>query len=101
MTTKTANRRPKKLHLDRRVSQIMATEQPISDDQPIHNDDLLTTSQLALWLGVTVVWLESCRRNGWGPPYLQVTPHLIRYRRDEVRAWLKQREKLSLEGRTI
>src|ERR1700741_1859691 len=47
---------PKKYHLDRRVKQIMATEQPISDEWPIHADDLLNTGQMSLWFGVTTVW---------------------------------------------
>jgi predicted DNA-binding transcriptional regulator AlpA len=54
-------------------------------------DDLLTTWELAEWLGMSPLWLENGRRLGFGPAYIRTGLRRIRYRRSDVLAWLKKR----------
>jgi predicted DNA-binding transcriptional regulator AlpA len=54
-------------------------------------NDLLTTEQVAAWLGVSMQWLEIGRHHGYGPPYVRISPRMIRYRRGDVLTWLAGR----------
>lgn len=55
-------------------------------------DKLLTTEQVAAWLGIKKGTLEKARstRIGDYPPYIKVN-RLIRYRRSDVEAWLARK----------
>ncbi len=75
---------PQTHHLDRRAETLAA----VGAGNP---DDLLDTHALAEWLGVSAQWCETARRHGIGPRFLKITPRRIRYRRDDVLAWLKAR----------
>ena len=72
-------------HLDKRAGAIAAAA--AGEDE----DDLLTTTQTAVWLGVSEPWLEIGRHKGYGPPFVMIAPRLIRYRRSNVLAWLRER----------
>ena len=74
---------PKSHHIDKRADKIAAAA---GDD-----DELLSTNQMAHWLGVSTQWLEIGRHRGYGPPFERLGPKLIRYRRGEARKWLDQR----------
>jgi hypothetical protein len=76
---------PKSLHLDKRVDQIIAQ----NSGRP---DELLSDQSLARWLGVSNQWPHQARIGGYGPPYLVIGPRRIRYRRDQVNAWLSSRQ---------
>ena len=56
---------------------------------------LLTARQVANWLNLSVAWLDQCRsKNGdksLVPPHLRFGKR-VRYRRQDVRDWLKTRE---------
>jgi predicted DNA-binding transcriptional regulator AlpA len=54
-------------------------------------DDLLTTVQVAGWLGVSTVFLIMGRSKGYGPQFVRVSPTVVRYRRRDVIAWLESR----------
>lgn len=75
---------PRKHHLDRRADQLVAqgAEGP--------QEELLSTVQLAGWLGCSVQWCEIGRSKGYGPPFLRLGRR-IRYRRRSVLQWLKSR----------
>jgi hypothetical protein len=77
---------PRNFHIDRRAADIAAAD---TDGDP---DDLLTTSEMAEWFGVSAVWFEIGRSRGYGPPFVRVAPKRIRYLRSSVRDWLRQRE---------
>nr|BDD48223.1 hypothetical protein 6 [bacterium] len=77
-------RLPKRHHLDRRADAIVAA----GDGPP---DELLSTKQVAAWLGVSVQWLEIGRHKGYGPNYIKLSPRRIRYRRLDVSVWLESR----------
>jgi predicted DNA-binding transcriptional regulator AlpA len=80
---------PPKTHLiDKRTQQILDAAEGGDDE------DLLTVAALAAWLGVSTEWLEIGRSKGYGPPFIRVGPNSIRYRRDDVRAWLAERRHL-------
>ena len=71
-------------HIDRRAAAIV--EQDTADP-----DALLSTSDTAEWLGVSVQWLEIGRHKGYGPRFLKLSPKVVRYRRADVLAWLTER----------
>lgn len=76
---------PKKHHLDRRAHKLLA------EGADGHPDDLLTTSQTAIWLGTSTQWLEIGRSRGFGPKFIRVSPRKVRYRRRDVLFWLEER----------
>ncbi len=76
--------KPKIHHIDKRAFSLAQT---FAGD----NDELLTTDQLAAWLGVSPDFLEIGRHKGYGPDYLRLGPRCIRYTRGKVREWLQQR----------
>jgi predicted DNA-binding transcriptional regulator AlpA len=75
---------PRKHHLDRRAS----TLAEVSAGAP---DDLLSTKEVAEWLGVSVQFLEIGRSRGYGPKFVRLGPGRIRYRRVDVLTWLEER----------
>jgi predicted DNA-binding transcriptional regulator AlpA len=76
----------KRHHLDKRAAAI-AAQAP--------GGELLSTQELAHWLGISEQWLELARYKGYGPPYLRLSPRMIRYRRDDVLEWLASRTNMS------
>ena len=54
-------------------------------------DDLITSKDLARWLRVSLSWVEKSRAENYGPPFIRMTTHSIRYSRKAVLAWLAQR----------
>jgi predicted DNA-binding transcriptional regulator AlpA len=79
---------PVRHHLDRRAADLAAA----GAGNP---DDLLSTSDLAEWLGVSVQWVEIGRSKGWSPPFIKLSPRRIRYRRESVLEWLRARSFVS------
>jgi len=77
---------PRTFHIDRRADAILAATSGNGDD-----DDLLTTVEVAQWLGVSPQWLETRRTHGGGPPFERLSSRVVRYRRGTVRSWLDQR----------
>jgi predicted DNA-binding transcriptional regulator AlpA len=76
---------PQRHHLDRRAADI-AAEAAEGDC-----DDLMTTSELAEMLGISVQWLEIGRSKSYGPPFVRLSPRRVRYNRSDVIAWLAER----------
>jgi predicted DNA-binding transcriptional regulator AlpA len=56
-------------------------------------DRLLTEKELSAWIGRSVPSLQRDRSNGDGPPFIQIGPRRIAYRRSDVDAWLTARTK--------
>jgi predicted DNA-binding transcriptional regulator AlpA len=75
---------PNKHHLDRRAAAIIAVD--VGAD-----DELLSTRQLADWLGVSAQWLEIGRCKKYGPKFKRIGPRVIRYQRGDVLTWLRER----------
>jgi predicted DNA-binding transcriptional regulator AlpA len=75
---------PMPKHLKNRTLQVLAADAAADDDE------LLPTKTTAEWLGVSLPWLEIGRSKGYGPPYVRLGPNLIRYRRGDVRAYLRR-----------
>jgi hypothetical protein len=90
----TKRKPPPKHHLDQRADLII--EQGVIDGA---DDLLLTTPQCALWLGVSVQFLEIGRSQGYGPPFVTLAPRVIRYRKDEVNKWLRERSAANVQAR--
>jgi hypothetical protein len=82
---KPAPAKPERHHIDKRAAAIAAAAAGVDDDQ------LLSTPQTALWLGVSTQFLEIGRHRGYGPPFERLSARVIRYRRGKVRAWLDER----------
>ena len=66
-------------------------EEPGGRPIPEHPGALLYTVEAAFLLGLSPRTLEALRLRGGGPPYIQVTPKAIRYRRSVLNAWLDAR----------
>ncbi len=75
---------PQKHHLDRRADSLIAAGEG-------HPDDLLSTTDLAEWLGVSNQFLEIGRCRNYGPVWVLLSPRCVRYRRSDVIAWLDAR----------
>lgn len=74
------------MHIDKRAKELLAAEESGRSD-----DDLLTTREVALWLGVSVQFLEIARHRGTGPAFRLLSPRLVMYQRGDVKRWLKER----------
>jgi predicted DNA-binding transcriptional regulator AlpA len=76
---------PRRFHFDKRIDSIVSA--------PGDDDDLLTTSQMAVWFGVSVQWLDIGRSGAgaYGPPFVRLGPNTVRYHRGKVREWLLAR----------
>ena len=53
---------------------------------------LLTAKEVSVWLGFTTQALDAWRRQGTGPKYIRVSKRAIRYRPDDVRTWIAEKE---------
>ena len=73
---------PAKHHLDKRADGLTAVD--VGAD-----DELLSTMDVARWLGVSTQWLEIGRCKGYGPEFTRVGPRVIRYTCGNVRRCLK------------
>jgi hypothetical protein len=57
-------------------------------------DELLDSRTLARLIHVSVQWLEIGRSTGkYGPKYVRLNKRVVRYRRKDVVAWLRERGK--------
>jgi predicted DNA-binding transcriptional regulator AlpA len=55
-------------------------------------DDLLDQRQAAARLGLpSARTLEAWRSRGYGPPFLRLSPRLVRYRASDLEQWLAAR----------
>ena len=55
-------------------------------------DDLLDQRQAAARLGLpSARTLEAWRLRGYGPPFLRLSPRLVRYRASDIDRWLAAR----------
>jgi predicted DNA-binding transcriptional regulator AlpA len=55
-------------------------------------DDLLDQHQAAARLGLpSSRTLEAWRHRGYGPPFLRLSPRLVRYRTSDIELWLAAR----------
>lgn len=76
---------PKFLLLDRRAQQIASAA--VGADPNM----LLDSKEEAVWLGVSVPWLEIGRCKGYGPPFIRLGQKLIKYRVGDTLKWLDER----------
>jgi predicted DNA-binding transcriptional regulator AlpA len=58
-------------------------------------EHLLTPSEVAQYLGMSVAQLAQLRYTGKGPTYLALSPRKIRYTEAALRAWLASRAQTS------
>jgi hypothetical protein len=82
---------PLKHHLDKRGGEIAE----VGAGDP---DDLLDTRSVAMWFGCSEQWLEIGRSKNYGPPYIKMSPKRVRYRRGDLRGWLRERTRLYAAG---
>jgi predicted DNA-binding transcriptional regulator AlpA len=75
-------------HIDKRASSLLTA----ASGAP--HPDTMTTPQAADFLGVSVKFMEISRSKGLGPPFVRVTPRIVRYLKSELIAWLQERRDL-------
>lgn len=78
-------------HLDRRAASILKQPSAAGILPSDADDVLMSTKQLAEYLGVSTQFLEIARGKNRGPRFVRVADRVIRYRMDDVRRWLAQR----------
>jgi predicted DNA-binding transcriptional regulator AlpA len=90
---KLAQKLARKHHIDKRAAKLVTenTAKLVNENTDSADDDLLTTTQVAVWLCVSIPWLEIGRGKGYGPPFVRLTKRCVRYKRGEVRTWLEER----------
>ena len=52
------------------------------------NNNLMTTREVAVYIGVAVSTLLAYRAAGTGPRYIKIGLRLVRYYKSDVDAWL-------------
>src|SRR5207237_1527935 len=72
-------------YLDKRADSIAVQIATLPDDT------LLSTADLACWLGVPIQFLAIGRSRGYGPAFIRLSPTALRYRAPDVRRWLTER----------
>lgn len=56
-------------------------------------EQLMTTKEVATYLGVAVSTLLLYRATGEGPAYIKILRRLVRYRKSDVDNWLENQKK--------
>ena len=51
---------------------------------------MLSSAEAAEYIGIGPVTLYNMRKRGEGPPFLQLTRSLVRYRKEDINAWIDQ-----------
>src|SRR5947209_7167432 len=77
---------PRKHHLDRNAAALAETIAAGGDP-----DDCFTDTRLAGMLDVTIQWCQIGRLKGYGPKFIRLSPRIVRTRRDDLVAWLRER----------
>jgi hypothetical protein len=75
-------------HLDRRADRLA------DEGEKGAADELLSSCQVAHWLGVTEQWVVAGRLKNYGPPFTQPFPEVTRYKRRDVVKWLRARARV-------
>jgi len=55
---------------------------------PNTEEGLWTTKEAAAWLKTSPRKLETSRIKGDGPPFIRISSRMVRYRPQDVRAWV-------------
>jgi predicted DNA-binding transcriptional regulator AlpA len=77
---------PQRHHIDRRAGDLIGAADAADANE------LLATSEVAEWLGVSTQFLEIGRHRGYGPPFVRLSPRRVRYLRSSVLDWLRDRQ---------
>jgi hypothetical protein len=85
---------PRSHHLDRHGIELAAG---IAEGDP---DELLPTKIVAGLLHLSYQWLQIGRHAGYGPPYVRLTPRVVRYRRRDLVEWLRSRASIATAPRS-
>ena len=78
--------KPKRHHIDRRAAKLVEAAETSGDP-----DELISTKELADWLGCSPQWCEIARHRGYGPKFKKLSPRRVRYMRRDVLRWLAGR----------
>ena len=73
-----------KFHLDKRAGKLLD-----ADPAPEADDQLLTTREVAAYLGMSEQWVTLGRSKKYGPPFVRVGTRRLRYHKSAVREWLE------------
>jgi hypothetical protein len=76
------------MRIDTRAEHLLTLQVSEGDDNA-----LLSSLQVAKWLKYSLIWLKKARERGTGPAYQKPNAITVRYRRGDVKKWLKMRDK--------
>jgi len=51
---------------------------------------LMNEQQAAIFLGMSISWMQRTRWEGGGPPYVKIN-HAVRYRQNDLEKWIEGR----------
>lgn len=74
----------------------MSKKTTIPAASTVHDDEFLTSEEVAEWLNMSKPGLSHWRADGIGPPYLKAG-RWIRYRRSAVARWIAEQEAASCQ----
>lgn len=63
--------------------------------RPAITERLLNQKQAASYLNMSARFLEARRHRGGGPPFVRVSARAIRYRPEDLEAWIGERVRTS------
>lgn len=81
--------RVRRHHIDQRAAKL-ADEIERGGDP----DELLSDSDLHELTGLSLVWFRIGRVKGYAPPFVRLAPRVVRTRRADYVAWLRERTHL-------
>ena len=65
------------------------------DSTSLFSMPLLTTKAVGQYIGAAEETVRSWRRTGFGPPFIRLSPRAVRYKREDVEAWLATNKRIS------
>ena len=78
--------RPGSMRIDARADHLLDLQ--VSDGP---DSEWLAPPEVAKWLRYSEIWLKLSRIKGTGPAYKKINSRVIRYKRGEVKKWLRMR----------
>jgi predicted DNA-binding transcriptional regulator AlpA len=80
---------PRRHHIDRRAGKLAAEIAAGGDP-----DQLLSDHELSELTGLSRQWFTVARVRGFAPPFVRLSPRVVRTRRSDYVAWLEERTHL-------
>ena len=78
--------------MNKNISSSLPQETGNETDNASGHRRLLSRIEIEAEYGISRRWLELAAISGEGPPFIKVSPRMVRYRRNQLEKWLNDRE---------